>query len=172
MLTTQTLQTINDMQVNAQSGLPVIPNNGNPAGAYNMSQNQGRAASQPAPSTTWAQRYPWMQQSPFMSTLSEQLKANGDRLRQEYMNTNVAPAVPGAQPEPAMPAQPQVLDSNKLSPLQQMLFKATGAANPAEQAAPVLPMRAGVGPTYNSVSTGPVLPNQGGLGPSNRTEFA
>lgn len=170
MVTPQTLQAINDMQVNVQSGLPVIPNNGNPAGAHNMPQGVGQAMPRPSPS--WSEKFPWMQQSPFMATLSEQLKANGARLQQEYMATNAAPIVPSIPAEAAAPMQqapPQVLDTNTLSPFQQMLFKATGAANPA---APVMPQQAAANPLPQGArnNLGPVMPTMG-LNPRNRTEI-
>ena len=64
MVTPQTLQAINDMQVNVQTGLPVIPNNGNPAGAYNMPQHLGGAM----PAQAAPDPYAWLQPSPAMMT--------------------------------------------------------------------------------------------------------
>ena len=63
-------QTMGGIQQAAQEALPVIPNNGNPAGAYNMPQAAqpmpkpvvGQA--QPMAKPTLAQRYPWLQSSP------------------------------------------------------------------------------------------------------------
>lgn len=46
------LAAITDMQRNAQQNLPVIPNNGNPAGAYNMPQAGTPATMQAAAPAT------------------------------------------------------------------------------------------------------------------------
>lgn len=61
--TQQILSVLTDMQRNAQASLPVIPNNGNPAGAYNMPQSQeGAASAAPSgPDLSWLQPSAHMQ---------------------------------------------------------------------------------------------------------------
>lgn len=61
--TQQILSALTDMQRNAQASLPVIPNNGNPAGAYNMPQSQEVAASAApsGPDLSWLQPSAHMQ---------------------------------------------------------------------------------------------------------------
>lgn len=55
--TQQILSALTDMQRNAQASLPVLPNNGNPAGAYNMPHSkEGAASAAPSgPDLTWLQ---------------------------------------------------------------------------------------------------------------------
>jgi len=68
------LNGIINMQANAQAALPVIPNNGNPGGAYNMpARPSGPAPAVPDGTTTVGTqrpvtpvldaRYPWLQPS-------------------------------------------------------------------------------------------------------------
>lgn len=109
------LDAMSGMQSNAQSALPVTPNNGNPAGAYNMPQGQGE---QQAPPDPW----PWLQPSPFMATLQQDLAARSERLRQELALSNQEPAVPVPQlmqqppvmqqPAPTLPMRTQGLQQS------------------------------------------------------------
>lgn len=77
-----------NMQQNAQANVPVIPNNGNPAGAFNMPQNPTIptpapvAAPQPAvPEAPAAMPqkyfYPWMNPSPAMQQVYQMLGQRG-----------------------------------------------------------------------------------------------
>ena len=94
--TQQILQSVMDMQANAQQALPVIPNNGNPAGANNMPHNNTtplpmrRRAPNPSggydgsgiipphmrqqtpgqgQGSTMAERYPWLKPSSSMDNI-------------------------------------------------------------------------------------------------------
>ena len=84
--TQQILNGVIDMQANAQQALPVIPNNGNPAGVYNMPI---RAVSQPATPVAQPQtavphmarplppevRYPWLQPSQSARNVRDMLQS-------------------------------------------------------------------------------------------------
>ena len=93
MNTNDILALVNSIQPTAQANLPVIPNNGNPGGAYNMPA-MPYATSAPTPqapvlpASPVAQpaghmagglgggivdRYPWMQQSPHMDWIQQWL---------------------------------------------------------------------------------------------------
>ena len=69
--TQQILSALTDMQRNAQASLPVIPNNGNPAGAYNMPHSKEGAASA-APS---GPDLSWLQPSSHMQNVQSRLAA-------------------------------------------------------------------------------------------------
>lgn len=91
--TQQILQSLIDMPANAQQALPVLPNNGNPRGAFNM-PHQGTpvpttpVAKQPGntgivpphmrrPEISLAERYPWLKPSASMDNIRNYL--NGRR---------------------------------------------------------------------------------------------
>lgn len=65
----EVLQAITGMQQNAQASLPVIPNNGDPRGANNMPA----ATAAVMPSTTGANKFPWLNPSPSMDVLHQLL---------------------------------------------------------------------------------------------------
>lgn len=77
------LAAMSRMQSNAQAALPVSPNNGNPGGAYNMPHG-GQQAQPAAPPDPW----PWLQPSPFMQSLQQDLASRSERLRQELSFAN------------------------------------------------------------------------------------
>lgn len=118
--TQQVLQSLIDMQANAQQALPVIPNNGNPMGANNMPRNTGivpprtrqaqggggydssginpgaatpRTTGQSSP---MAERYPWLKQSASMDNIRNYLNTRRGMFQQQ----------PAAQPQPVA-SQPQ-----------------------------------------------------------------
>lgn len=111
--TPQILQSMIDMQANAQQALPVIPNNGNPAGANNMPHNRGVVpphmqqsqqtpptggglpANQQAPSPM-AERYPWLKPSQSMDNIRGYLNSRRDRfgLQQPQLPAQAQPAGP------------------------------------------------------------------------------
>lgn len=167
------LGAVTTMQQNAQSALPVIPNNGNPAGAYNMPHQQAPVSSAPVTQQPAASPYfyPWLGPSPYMESIKSRLTAMQSGPVTSVQPTGVPPTMmqtpmdQPVMPQPVLP-QPQVLDTSILSPFKQSLFAATGATNPAAQ----VPRTAGG--FVPRASSGPVLPNMGGLGPSNRTEIA
>jgi hypothetical protein len=97
--TQQMLTAINNMQPNAQAALPVIPNNGNPAGAYNMPQG-----SQPAAAPAAAPGLPWLQPSASMTMFQQQLASRQQMIDQERTK-RFAPKpaqLPVQQPQPAV----------------------------------------------------------------------
>lgn len=139
------LAAMSNMQSNIQTGLPVIPNNGNPAGAYNMPMRaNGMGAAIPgAPPVVndmprqKADPWPWLQPSPFMSTLAEDLKTRSARLQEQLGQMNsYMPQAPAAAPAiTPMPAQPPVMG------LSQAVSQVPPAmAMPVTTQAPVLPM--------------------------------
>lgn len=90
-----------NMQQNAQANVPVIPNNGNPGGAFNMPQNPTLpaqaapvapvAAPQPAvPAAPPMQQnkyfYPWMNPSPAMQQVYQMLGQRGGMRAQTMMD--------------------------------------------------------------------------------------
>jgi hypothetical protein len=92
--TQEILNGVINMQANAQQALPVIPNNGNPAGAYNMPMlPQHRAVGQPpvaaqpmvrqpqAPLPTPPQ-YPWLAPSQSATNIRTMLEGRRDRFQQ------------------------------------------------------------------------------------------
>lgn len=118
------LAAMSGMQSNAQSSLPFTPNNGNPGGAYNMPQ--GQATQQPAaPPDPW----PWLQPSPFMQTLQQDLMARSQRLAQEIEAANAEPIIPVQQ---ALPVQQPVMQNTGLD--QSMQPQAAGPV-------PIIPIR-------------------------------
>ena len=116
--TQQVLQSLIDMQANAQQALPVIPNNGNPRGANNMPRNTGivpphmrqaqggggydssginpgaGAPRTPGQISPMAERYPWLKQS-----------ASMDNIR-SYLNSRRGMFQQGQQQTPAQPQRP------------------------------------------------------------------
>ena len=124
--TQQILQSVIDMQANAQQALPVLPNNGNPMGANNMPHTGGmiqprqqatpgdydgsginpaanRPGQRPSP---LAERYPWLQPSPSMDNIREFLNSRRGMLQR------------GSQPQAQAPA-PQQQAPAGLTPLPQ-----------------------------------------------------
>lgn len=65
----QILSSLLDMQKSAQGNLPVLPNNGNPAGAHNMPAAKEGAA----PAAPSMHAIPWMNPSPAFAAIQERL---------------------------------------------------------------------------------------------------
>jgi hypothetical protein len=71
--TQELLNLITGMQQQAQQNLPVIPNNGNPNGAYNVSPHRPQVPS-PTPSPiSRGPKYPWLDPSPSMANIDNLL---------------------------------------------------------------------------------------------------
>ena len=113
------------LQPTAQANVPIIPNNGNPAGAYNM---PGATAPRPAAPSFF--QYSAASPSPYMQTMASLLGSVGQ---------TVQPAAPTVVVAPAVPTQAAVM------PLR-------AAVEPAQEgtarkffngAPPVMPMRRG-----------------------------
>ena len=100
--TQQMLSAITGMQENAQAALPVIPNNGNPAGANNMPQAQGQQAAPAAsgPDLSWLQPSPAMQH--FNSMLQQRQAVLDSQRQQPAQQAPVAQA-----PQSYTPVLPQ-----------------------------------------------------------------
>lgn len=114
--TQQVIQSLLDMQANAQQALPVIPNNGNPAGANNMPRNTGIVPphmrdSQKAPPTggalpahqekpsPMAERYPWLKPSQSMDNIRGYLNNRRGRFGPQPPQVPNQPALPLPQPQ-------------------------------------------------------------------------
>lgn len=97
--TQEILQALSGMQQNAQANVPVIPNNGNPAGAYNMpyqQTNNGQPNTLPPVSGQPDQGhyYPWMNPSPMLEAVRH-LFGNGGAMPNQ---TNGVPGNTGIVP--------------------------------------------------------------------------
>lgn len=96
----QMLSSLLDMQTNAQAALPVIPNNGNPNGAYNMPQE----AATPAPAQPAGPDLSWLGPSQHMQTFAntlQSMQAGIEKSRQRVAE------VQQQQPPTVTPAVPQ-----------------------------------------------------------------
>lgn len=91
--TQEILNGVINMQANAQQALPVIPNNGNPAGAYNMPVTPQPVAvgqpavptpmvRQPAPLSPIQNKYPWLAPSPSVDNMRSLLESRRTRFQQ------------------------------------------------------------------------------------------
>lgn len=101
MATTQEiLSAVSNIQPSAQGALPVMPNNGNPSGAYNMpsatsqqanAEKQGQPAEDP--------RFAWVKPSPAMNRINNYLKQRATLFDQPppQMTNNYNPAVSEGQ---------------------------------------------------------------------------
>lgn len=84
--TNQLLAAIGNMQPDAQANLPVVPNNGNPAGAHNMPQQAAAAPVNPAHA-----HYPWLAPSVHMQNILSRVQGQK--------------ATPAVTPQPVAPPQ-------------------------------------------------------------------
>lgn len=92
------LASASNLQQDAQAALPVIPNNGNPGGAYNMPQNGQSPAKPPGPDLSWLQPSAHMQE---VNNTLQALQQSIDASRQQVQNSQ--PAVQ----QPQLPVMPQ-----------------------------------------------------------------
>ena len=162
--TAAVLAAMSNMQSNIQTANPVIPNNGNPAGAYNMPQGQA-ATQQPSPNMD---RYAWLQPSPYMAYLQSSLQDRGARIKAEMEQMYSQPVLPVAQPEPAMqqPQQAPIIPQPTYTvqdALQRMVMRQQ--ATPQTTGAPVIPQPQAPVNVAGSVGSTPlVLPFKSGAG--------
>lgn len=77
------------MQQDIQSSLPVIPNNGNPGGAYNV------ASAEPTPPAAPNDPYAWLQPSPYMDMINE-IISNQDTLMEVALTSLFNPGIPAS----------------------------------------------------------------------------
>ena len=97
--TPQMLQAINGMQANTQAQLPVIPNNGNPGGAYNMASAEPATAGLPSNPNPLA----WMEPSEYMMNIKQLLAMQAQDLAQpktDNMNYNIMATPQGFNLQP------------------------------------------------------------------------
>lgn len=73
--TQQILAALTNVQQDAQAAVPVIPNNGNPNGAYNMPSAQGQVPAKPA-----GPDLSWLQPSQHMAEITEALSKRDSTL--------------------------------------------------------------------------------------------
>lgn len=102
------LASVLDLDKNAQTNLPVLPNNGNPAGAYNMPvATGGNTPAQAMPKPQLPNRdLSWMQPSPYMRNVQDMLNR---RRTGGVMPPQTQPTMRtggGAQVSPATPTLP------------------------------------------------------------------
>ena len=74
--TQQMLQAVSGLQENAQGNLPVIPNNGNPGGAYNMASAEPEGQ-MPSPQVN---PLAWLQPSEYMTNVKQILEQQAAKL--------------------------------------------------------------------------------------------
>lgn len=68
------LSALSQMQTNTQAALPVIPNNGNPGGAYNQAAPQPvQPPQQESLYSPRKQSYEWLKPSPYMQMVNQYL---------------------------------------------------------------------------------------------------
>lgn len=84
--TQQILQAMSSLQSNAQSSLPVIPNNGNPGGANNMPQETSASAPPQAASNP----YQWLEPSPAVASTNQLLADMAAKLRRDMYNESLS----------------------------------------------------------------------------------
>lgn len=112
MATTQELlAAMSNIQPDAQAGLPVLPNNGNPAGAYNMPASAGAVAPAVVRPPIAPKDFSWLQSSQYMRNVQDML----NQRRTAGATQQQAGQVPYAQAEtvqqstagqlPAIPAR-------------------------------------------------------------------
>lgn len=109
----QMLASVSNLQQNAQAALPVIPNNGNPGGAYNMPQNVQAPAAKPAgPDLSWLQPSEHMQSvNQTLQSLQQSIDASKNRMPRDTQITppRPAPALPQQVAQPAAAPQGVIL---------------------------------------------------------------
>lgn len=106
----QMLASTRDLQQNAQAALPVIPNNGNPAGAYNMPQSAQVPAKPAGPDLSWLQPSEHMQS---VNATLQALQQNIDMTRQPAQQAPPTqmqlPVLPQSTPQVQSPYQTGVV---------------------------------------------------------------
>ena len=116
MATTQELlSAVTNMQPNAQAALPVIPNNGNPQGAYNMPSQTTPAKPPQARGPDLSFLKPSQGMQDFSAMLQRrQLELDGKRAQQNPA-TGAPMQLPVAQPQaPVLPMRSGMESSNGL----------------------------------------------------------
>lgn len=150
------ISAVRSMQANAQANLPVIPNNGNPNGAYNTPR---------APQVAVLERqrprhYSWLDPSPAMQQLQDRMAQ-----RQQYLDSALRqirqPAQPMPTPLPA-PQQPQPQPQPQQFPMTPALPPMPVASAPTVlNRGVVLPstgVNTGIIPPHMQQPTTPIIP--------------
>lgn len=138
--TQQILQSMNDMQVNAQGALPVIPNNGNPGGAHNMPQGTQVASVTPPPNP-----YQWLEPSPAMQSTQQMLSEQAEQIKKGLYNEQLSEMKYRMMPKAdgSTPIQMLTNDGSEFDPYRQDRLLPVVPINPyydiEQNRAPVLP---------------------------------
>lgn len=140
------MSAVQSMQANAQANLPVIPNNGNPNGAYNMPRTP---STRTVPTQKPAQ-FSWLEPSPAMQQLQETMQQ-----RQQYLNAMLGQI----RQQPMIPQQP--LAQQPQLPQQHPQLP-THIPMPANVVLPSTGMNTGIVPP-NMQQQGVVLPQVRGM---------
>lgn len=114
MATTQELlAAINNIQPDAQAALPVIPNNGNPRGAFNMPPARNATEEAVARPPASQKDFSWLQPSQYMRNVQDMLsqRRTGGNMQQTTMPTmQTGGQAPMQQQLPPVPARQEVPD--------------------------------------------------------------
>lgn len=118
----QMLSSLLDMQTNAQAALPVIPNNGNPNGAYNMP----RQAATPEPAQPAGPDLSWLGPSQHMQTFANTLQNMQAGIEKSRQRTNEISQQTPPTVIPPVPQGPVLPQLNSATPA----FQDTGVVLP------------------------------------------
>lgn len=69
------------LQQDVQNSLPILPNNGNPGGAYNMAPSEG-----PSQEAAPQDPYAWLKSSSYMDQVQALLLGNEERIRRSMFD--------------------------------------------------------------------------------------
>lgn len=106
------LSALSQMQTNTQAALPVIPNNGNPGGAYNSAAPQ--PTSPPTqllgqPAFRMMQSFDWLKPSPYMQMVNQYLSSRPQvkSASQAAIQPPEVTQAPATSPSVGLPAMPK-----------------------------------------------------------------
>lgn len=108
----QMLSSLLDMQPNAQAALPVIPNNGNPNGAYNMPQQDAT----PEPAKPAGPDLSWLGPSQHMQTFNNTLQSMQANIEKSRQRTNQISQENPPVVIPPVPQGPVLPQLNSVTP--------------------------------------------------------
>jgi hypothetical protein len=114
--TQQILEAMSGLQETAQGQVPVIPNNGNPGGAYNMASAEGPTAGLPSNPNPLA----WLEPTEYMQNIKQLLAAQAQELSQpkrDEMNFNVLSTPEDFRLQPLDDNGMQLRETNSSVPL-------------------------------------------------------
>lgn len=148
------ISAVRSMQANAQANLPVIPNNGNPNGAYNAPRAaQGVMLERQRP-----KHYSWLDPSPAMQQLQDSMAQRQqylDNALQQIRQTAQTVGVPMQVPQQSQP-QPQQFPMTPVLPTMPVTNM-----SPVRDRGIVLPstgMNTGIIPPHMQQTNAPIIP--------------